>query len=73
MGSLIKATVWATYFAALINVIAAQMDMPPGMAMTPGMVMPPAPTPNMSNLVSPSMVIGFLAFIVTIFVVKERA
>ena len=58
---------------SLIIVIAAQMEMTAGMAMTPGMVMSPAPTPNMSNLASPSMVIGLLAFIVTIFVVKERA
>ncbi|XVF02375.1 hypothetical protein REPUB_Repub04eG0170100 [Reevesia pubescens] len=73
MGFLIKAAVWATCFTALIIVIAADMDMPPGMVMPPGSVMPPAPTPNMSNLVSPSLVIGFLAFVVTNFVVKERA
>ncbi|XVE84997.1 hypothetical protein DITRI_Ditri17bG0056900 [Diplodiscus trichospermus] len=67
------ATVWAACVAALIVVVAAQMDMPPGMVMPPGSVMPTAPTPNMSNLVSPSMVIGFLAFIVTSFIVKNRA
>ncbi|XVF84888.1 hypothetical protein PTKIN_Ptkin17bG0075500 [Pterospermum kingtungense] len=71
MASLIKATVWATCFAALIIVIAAQTDMPPGMVMPPGSSM--APAPNTSNHVPPSMAIGLLALIVTIFVVKERA
>ncbi|EOY00339.1 Uncharacterized protein TCM_010190 [Theobroma cacao] len=67
MGSLIKATISAACFATLIIVVGAEMDMPPGM------VMPPAPTPNVSNLVSPSVVIGFLTLIVTVFVVTERA
>lgn len=72
MVSLIKAIVLAACFAALIVVIAAQMAMPPGMVMPPGSDM--APPPNMSNHVSASMMImGLFSFIVTVFVVKERA
>ncbi|KAB2090924.1 hypothetical protein ERO13_A03G142700v2 [Gossypium hirsutum] len=74
MGSLIKATVWSTCFAALIIAIAAQMDMPPGMVMPPGSVMPSAPTPNRSgHVVSPSVVLGLLAFMFSIFVFNQRA
>ncbi|KAK8526495.1 hypothetical protein V6N12_020965 [Hibiscus sabdariffa] len=70
MASLIKATVWFTCFTVLLVAVAAEMYMPPGMAMPPGMVMPP---PSTSNLVSPSLAIGFIAFIVSILVVNQRA
>uniref|UniRef100_A0A2P2NAE7 Uncharacterized protein n=1 Tax=Rhizophora mucronata TaxID=61149 RepID=A0A2P2NAE7_RHIMU len=38
----------------------------------PGMNMAPAPAPNESALVSPSAVIGFLAFAISLLLVRNR-
>ncbi|KAL5759716.1 hypothetical protein ACOSP7_018235 [Xanthoceras sorbifolium] len=65
-----KSTVFAACFTALVMAAVAHdgdhdmSGMDPNM---PGMYMPPAPTPSSSfvNLVSPFMIIGSLASIVT--------
>lgn len=69
MASGMPAMMFAACFAMLLMVVAAH----DGHHHTPGMYMAPAPSPtNSSNLVSPSMVIGFIAFIVSLLVVRER-
>ena len=68
MASPVTTTIFAACFALLVMVVTAHE----GHEHTPGMVMSPEPAVSMGNLVSPTVVIGFLALIVTILVAGER-
>ncbi|OAY61530.1 hypothetical protein MANES_01G196300v8 [Manihot esculenta] len=69
MGFGMATRMLAACFALLVMVAAAHE----GHEHTPGMDMSPAPAPNSSTtFVSPSMVIGFLAFVFSLLVVRER-
>ena len=68
MASPVTTTIFAACFALLIMVVAVHE----GHEHTPGMVMSPEPAASMGNLLSPTMMIGFLALIVTILVAGER-
>lgn len=62
MASSTKATMFAVCFAVLAMAAVAMDPNMPNMPMSPSPG--PSPSDNLGNLASPSMMIGFLAFIV---------